>query len=209
LGQRELLVLAMTIANALSVDVMNIVITVTAFVIVAFIGWFAKALAKMVKVQDVVTEQIMGRVETKQLPAIPSLHERFTVVDERFDAQDAQLLTLEHEVLENDGSSVKDAVNRVETAVIAVGNKLAEHLGTMADEQKALITREAAVAKMAIDAASGVASTAVETASGLARTTLDTASRLSEHVEHVEHVPVKRVRKIPIKKAAAKKVSPK
>lgn len=117
----------------LSADIETILVFAFAGILAACITWGWRKITTLVKNSNIIHEQVMGRVESKQQPAIPSLNERFNTIGNRFDAQDihlkqqdAKLKRLEHEVTENGGSSVKDAINRVET-------KLDKHMAEASD----------------------------------------------------------------------------
>lgn len=52
--------------------------------------------------------------------ALRVLPRRFSTIERRLDKQDAQLDSIEHEIHTNSGSSLKDAVIRVETRLTAL-----------------------------------------------------------------------------------------
>ena len=131
-------------------DVESIISYVVGGSLVALAVWIAHMLSKIVKTHKEMSEQVIGRPKSRTLPGIPSLQERFDITearfdehDRRFDEQDLHLRSIdehlatqdsiiervEHEVLENDGSSVKDTANRTEAKV----EQLAGTLGSVSE----------------------------------------------------------------------------
>ena len=106
-----------------------------------------------------VHEAIIGRPETKMSEGIPSIIERFHVVDEKLEAvtdhlsaQDLLIERVEAEFRTNGGSTVKDDLRGLQRQLNSV------------------VGNQATAAKTAIAAAEGVARTAVDTAAELHRT---------------------------------------
>ena len=119
--------------------------TIAVFVMVAaFTGgltWLIKKVNTLAHNSKNIHEAFIGRPATPGDPGLPSYGQRFQTISDnfvsvgerfddidkkfvavgaRFDSQDLTLQDLEHEVTTNNGTSVKDCVIRVETA-------LAEH----------------------------------------------------------------------------------
>lgn len=105
-----------SVVHHLSSNVETIVVYVLATVVSAFVVWAGKSIAKLVKNQSAIHDQVMG------IPGVgyPSIRDQFTEIRNHLCKQDKTLENLEHEVQDNSGSSLKDAVKLVNKDVNSI-----------------------------------------------------------------------------------------
>lgn len=105
------------IASHLTSNIETVVIYALASAIGALLIWVGRALTKLAKNQSAIHDQVMG------VPGVgyPSIRDQFTEIREHLCTQDKTLEKLEHEVQDNSGSSLKDAVKLVNKDVAKNG----------------------------------------------------------------------------------------
>jgi hypothetical protein len=94
----------------------NVLIYAIATSVGALLIWIGKSVATVAKNQSAIHDQVMGVPEV----GYPSMRDQFTEIrnhlcrqDQILEKQDSTLANLEHEVQDNSGSSLKDAVKVV------------------------------------------------------------------------------------------------
>jgi len=87
----------------------TILIYATATAFGTLLIWVGRSIAKIAKNQSAIHDQVMGVPEV----GYPSMRDQFTEIREHLCKQDSTLEKLEHEVQDNSGSSLKDAVKIV------------------------------------------------------------------------------------------------
>jgi predicted transcriptional regulator len=102
----------------------NAVETVVIYAAAAGVGsllvWIGKSVATVAKKQSVIHDQVMGVPEV----GYPSMRDQFTEIRNHLSDQDRTLEKLEHEVQDNSGSSLKDAVRAVNRDLINIKNEI-------------------------------------------------------------------------------------
>ena len=101
-------------ASAFSSDAAIALVYAAATVIAAGLLWITRALYKLGHEMTVVHEVVVGRPETDVQAAIPSMRQQFAEIADHLARQDEKLELVEHEVQLNSGTSIKDAMVRVE-----------------------------------------------------------------------------------------------
>ena len=86
----------------------------------AFLIWIGRSIARMAKNQSAIHDQVMGKPEI----GYPSMRDQFAEIRDHLYTQDRTLEKLEHEVQDNSGSSLKDAVKSMNRDVIKNGGTL-------------------------------------------------------------------------------------
>ena len=94
----------------------------------AGIGALARHLFKQSKSQRAIHEAVLGRPAGQGIPELPSLVERFDDMTAHLAKQDDTLIQIEHEVMENNGSSIKDTISLMNRKLVEVVNKLDKHI---------------------------------------------------------------------------------
>ena len=93
----------------------------------ALMIWIGRSVARITKNQSAIHDQVMGVPDV----GYPSMRDQFTEIRDHLGRQDATLEKLEHEVQDNSGSSLKDAVKAVNKSLEIVEKKLDRHIITM------------------------------------------------------------------------------
>jgi len=96
-------------AIPISTTVETIIIYAVATAVGTLLIWIGRSVARITKNQSAIHDQVMGVPEV----GYPSMRDQFTEVREHLSRQDLTLVNLEHEVQDNSGSSLKDAVKVV------------------------------------------------------------------------------------------------
>ena len=129
------------IANQLANNIETILIYALASSIGALLIWVGRSLAKLAQNQSAIHDQVMGVPEV----GYPSMRDQFTVVRNPLCKQDETLNKLEHEVQDNSGSSLKDAVklvnrdvtkntvmlNSLNKKIDEIDNRLSKHIDSI------------------------------------------------------------------------------
>ena len=103
--------------------------------------WVGRSLAKLAQNQSALHDQVMGVPEV----GYPSMRDQFTEVRNHLCKQDETLNKLEHEVQDNSGSSLKDAVklvnrdvtkntvmlNSLNKKIDEIDNRLSKHIDSI------------------------------------------------------------------------------
>jgi hypothetical protein len=84
----------------------TVIIYAIATAIGALLIWIGKSIATVAKNQSAIHDQVMGVPEV----GYPSMRDQFDEIRAHLSRQDETLTKLEHEVQDNSGSSLKDAV---------------------------------------------------------------------------------------------------
>jgi predicted nucleic acid-binding Zn-ribbon protein len=101
-----------------SPTIISILVYATATAMGALFIWIGKSLAKIAKRQSAIHDQVMGVSEI----GYPSMRDQFTEIREHLCKQDMTLEKLEHEVQDNSGSSLKDAVRKINKDINEIRN---------------------------------------------------------------------------------------
>jgi len=129
------------IANQLANNIETILIYALASSIGALLIWVGRSLAKLAQNQSAIHDQVMGVPEV----GYPSMRDQFTEVRNHLCKQDETLNKLEHEVQDNSGSSLKDAVklvnrdvtkntvmlNSLNKKIDEIDNRLSKHIDSI------------------------------------------------------------------------------
>ena len=87
----------------------------------AALAWFFKKVLPIVRRVTHFLDDVLGEPARPGFEARPGLMERMAI-------QEADIREVKHEVTYNHGSSLKDAMRRVESSVASVDARLTEHL---------------------------------------------------------------------------------
>lgn len=102
--------------------VRDVAVLAIATAIGALLIWIGRTLTKLVQRQSAIHDQVLGIPEV----GYPSMRDQFAEVREHLCKQDGTLDKLEHEVQDNSGSSLKDAVKVVNRAVNDLSKKVVD-----------------------------------------------------------------------------------
>jgi hypothetical protein len=110
------------IANMSSMTIIdNVIIYAGATAIGTLLVWIGKSVAVVAKNQSAIHDQVMGVPEI----GYPSMRDQFTEIRNHLYEQDVTLEKLEHEVQDNSGSSLKDAVKLVNKDINNIRKEIA------------------------------------------------------------------------------------
>ena len=121
----------MILASQLFTNAETAIVYAISSAIGALLIWIGKSIATLAKNQSAIHDQVMGVPEI----GYPSMRDQFSEIREHLCKQDKTLEKLEHEVQDNSGSSLKDAVKIVNKDVNSFRN---EFLPLVHNNNKAL-----------------------------------------------------------------------
>jgi hypothetical protein len=125
----------MGIATAASDPAITALVYVVATVAAAGVLGLTHHLYKQGKSQSAIHEAVLGRPASQGVPKILG-------VLERMDLQDVALTQIDHEVMENNGTSIKDTVRTIDTKLTTVSDKLDNHILTVTKVADAFSAKE-------------------------------------------------------------------
>ena len=110
------------IANMSSMTIIDtVIIYAGATAIGTLLVWIGKSVAVVAKNQSAIHDQVMGVPEI----GYPSMRDQFSEIRDHLYEQDVTLEKLEHEVQDNSGSSLKDAVKLVNKDINNIRKEIA------------------------------------------------------------------------------------
>jgi len=110
------------IANMSSMTIIDtVIIYAVATTIGTLLVWIGKSVAVVAKNQSAIHDQVMGVPEI----GYPSMRDQFSEIRNHLYEQDVTLEKLEHEVQDNSGSSLKDAVKLVNKDINNIRKEIA------------------------------------------------------------------------------------